>query len=70
LIVFFGYNFVMAKRLLSSGDAAKLLGMSRKQFLRWASELPYVRRGLGWHYYWIEDIERFREFITGKLENK
>ena len=54
------------KQLISAGEAARLLGMSRRQFSRWSSRLPSVREGCGWRYYWREDVLRFRDFVQGE----
>lgn len=38
--------------------------MTPKQFSKWAYKLPHVQHEAGgWKYYWLEDLEHFREFI-------
>jgi hypothetical protein len=42
-----------------------MLGMTRKQFDKWAHNLPSVRQGAnGWRYWYREDVEHFRDFVS------
>lgn len=54
------------RRLLSAGQAADYLGMTRKQFRRFQDEIPQAmprRAGasgsLGWRRYWQHDLDRW-----------
>jgi len=56
----------MKRRLLSAGQAADYLGMTRKQFRRVQDEIPQAmprRAGesgsLGWRRYWQHDLDRW-----------
>ena len=59
-----GHNKGMAgKRLITAGEAARLVGMTPKQFARWTKRLPSIREGAGWRYFFAEDVQNFRQFV-------
>lgn len=45
---------------MTTGKAAAYLGLSAKQFRRYQDSIPCVRRGKGWRYFWVHDLEAFR----------
>jgi len=52
------------KRLLTAGESARFLGLTYKQFRGWQEKIPSVRRGNGWRYFLVKDLERFDQFIN------
>jgi hypothetical protein len=55
--------------ILTSTEAAQLVGLSRKQFRRYQDSLPQIRQGeSGWRYYRRRDVLRFFESIREQPE--
>jgi hypothetical protein len=50
-------------KIVTSGQAAKAVGLTRKQFLRWADSIPVIRRGRGWRYFDLKGVLEFFDTI-------
>lgn len=50
-------------KIVTSGQAAQAVGLTRKQFRRWADSIPVIRRGKGWRYFRLKDVLEFFEKI-------
>ena len=51
----------MKDNRLSSGNAAKYLGMTYRQFRRVMERIPHYTSPKGWRYYWESDLDKWKD---------